>query len=122
MSGYTIENPEGGCYWRLLDGEEVARYEQPDAATTYGFTQTEALDGECRVLATCKSLPPGARKTLMGVSQEYVLQWRLAKDGQCALLRIPRCELTDADFEQLGPGVAVLGKAAVRLGELVQLE
>ena len=122
MSEYTIDNPEDGCFWRLLGEEEIERYEQTDAAETYGLAQHEAVHSQCRVLAKCTILTADTRKILMGVSKKFVLQWRLAKQGQCALLRIPGSALTDADFEQLGHGVAVLGEAAVRLGELVPLE
>jgi hypothetical protein len=122
VTEYTLDNPEDGCFWRLLGEEEVERFRRKDAADTYGLTKQEALATEgCRALATCRSLPSGSRKVLMGAYREYVLQWRSAKKGQILLLKVSRAGLKDEEYEPLTAGVAVLGEAVVRIGELVDV-
>ena len=122
MTDYTVEQPENACYWRLLDEVETEIFQSPDAETEYGLTRQEALMSGCRVLATCQHLPAESRKILMGTSREYVLAWKAAKDGQLALLRVPQAALSEDAFEPLGPGIAVLGQAAVLYGELLDVE
>jgi len=97
-------------------------FQQEDAASTYGLTKQEALFNECRELAKCKTLPADARKILMGTSKEFVLQWLRSKQGQCALLKVPYSSLSDSEVEQLQAGIAVLGEAVVRVGELIPVE
>ena len=120
MCEYNIDKSEDGCFWRLLGEDEAALFRAPDATTAYGLARQEALSSGCRALATCSILAPEARKILMGVSRKFVLQWVGAKDGDLALLRVSRADLKDHEFERLGPGVAVLGEAAVRLGDLLE--